>query len=55
MIKQVKDWKVFRSAVKVTKYSFFDDKIQEIASSKCRPWELMNWVKKHKLPANEAI
>jgi len=45
------DWKSYRKSVKIAKQSFFDERIQKIASLNKRPWDLMNWVKKCKLPA----
>ena len=53
--RSLKDWKTFKSKVKSSKHNFFDTKIQEIANKRCGLWELMNWVKKYKLPAIEAI
>ena len=49
------DWHLFCSATRSAKRSFFDNRIAEIASTNKRPWDLMSWVKQHKLPAVEAI
>ena len=35
--------------------NFFDNRIQEIILTNKRLWDLMNWVKKCKLPAIEVI
>ncbi len=34
---------------------FFNNKIQEITLRNQKPWDLMNWIQKQKLPAIEAI
>ena len=54
-LRSLENWKNFKSMVKKSKYSFFNKKIDEITNKKYGLWELMNWVKKHKLPAIEAI
>jgi len=49
------DWKSFKDIVKRTKRLFFHNKIQEITSKNHRPWDLINWIKKHKLLATKAL
>jgi len=53
--RSLEDWKLFKRIVKITKRLFFDTKIQEVTNKSHRPWELMNWVNKCKLPTIEAI
>jgi len=53
--RQLENWKNFKKAVKNTKREFFNAKIQEISNKRKGLWEFMNWVKKRKLPAIEAI
>jgi len=53
--KSLVDWKAFEETVKKFKYLFFNNKINKIISKNHRPWDLMNWIKKHKLPASEAL
>ena len=49
------DWKEFRRTVRESKRQFFDRRIDEIANSNKRPWDLMECVKQRKLPPAEAI
>ena len=49
------DWTEFRRTAKAAKRKFFDRRIEEIAESNKRPWDLMEWVKQRKLPPCEAI
>ncbi|CAA7270658.1 unnamed protein product [Cyclocybe aegerita] len=49
------DYNKFKKACKDAKRDFFDERIAEIATSRNRPWDLMEWVKQCKLPPCEAI
>ncbi|CAA7267579.1 unnamed protein product [Cyclocybe aegerita] len=49
------DYNKFKKACKDAKQDFFDERIAEIATSRKRPWDLMEWVKQRKLPPCEAI
>ena len=53
--RSLENWKKFKTTVKNVKRSYFNDKIQEIVNKSRGPWELMNWIKRRKLPAIEAI
>ena len=41
-----RDWINYKKIVRTTKQVFFDSRIQEIASTNKRPWNLMNQIKK---------
>ena len=53
--KTPENWSTFRKATRAAKRKFFDAKIEEIAKTNRRPWDLMEWVKGRKLPPCEAI
>jgi len=43
--KTPENWSTFRKATRAAKRKFFDAKIEEIAKTNRRPWDLMEWVK----------
>jgi hypothetical protein len=49
------NWSAFCKATRSARQSSFDQKIEEIATENCRPWDLIAWVKMCKLPAIDAI
>ena len=55
MARSLENWKKFKNSVKNAKWSFFDDKIQEVANKSQGPWKLTNWIKRRKLPAIKSI
>ena len=55
MSRSLDNWKNFKKVVKNTKRSFFNTKIQEVASKSHGSWELTNWISRCKLPAIEVI
>ena len=46
MTRSLESWKTFKKVVKITKKSFFDNKIQEIANKSRGSWKLINQVNK---------
>ncbi|CAA7267356.1 unnamed protein product [Cyclocybe aegerita] len=49
------DYNKFKKVCKDAKHDFFNERIAEIATSRKRPWDVMEWVKQCKLPPCEAI
>src|SRR5215510_3842487 len=45
----------FKREVREAKCKFFEGRINEIASSNKRPWDLMDWVKQRELPPSESL
>jgi hypothetical protein len=48
-------WKSFCCTMHKAKRVFFDAHIEEVSKTNMHLWDLMEWVKQHKLPACEAI
>jgi hypothetical protein len=48
-------WKSFCHTTCKAKRVFFDAHIEEVSETNMHPWDLMEWVKQHRLPACEAI
>jgi hypothetical protein len=49
------DWMSFKKATCKAKHKHFDERIDEIAHTNLRPWDLMDWVSPCKTPPVEAI
>jgi hypothetical protein len=49
------DWMAFKRATRKAKRKHFDERIDKIAHTKLRPWDLMDWVGPPKTPPVEAI
>jgi len=49
------DWINYKETIRIAKNVFFNNKIQEIATTNKKPWNLINWIKKQKLPTTEVI
>ncbi len=53
--REKEDWSAFRRAVREAKRDFFAERMQEVAVTNMRLWDLMEWVKQRKNPPCEAI
>jgi hypothetical protein len=49
------NWMAFKKATRKAKREHFDERIDKIAHTKLRPWDLMDWVSPQKTPPVEAI
>jgi hypothetical protein len=54
-LRTIENWYAFRNTTRCVKRAFFNEKIKEIATLNCQPWDLMSWVKARKLPAIDVI